>query len=89
MANGNEYTGQYENDRFHGQGTYKWPSGKKYVGQFANNNFNGQGTMHYADGISIYEGSWKDGMRHGAGKVTGPGLFGIGTKMRQVFGAIM
>ena len=50
-----------------------YPDGGKYEGQFKNDVRNGQGTYYYADGISVYEGSWKDNKKHGEGKITKPG----------------
>lgn len=34
--NGNIYIGEYLNDKKHGHGTYKWPSGTSYTGEFKN-----------------------------------------------------
>jgi hypothetical protein len=44
------YTGGFQNDLYHGQGTYRWPDGQKYVGEFFANDKHGPGTFHYSRG---------------------------------------
>ncbi|MBE6681506.1 MAG: hypothetical protein E7600_04380 [Ruminococcaceae bacterium] len=55
MANGDSYTGDYENDLPSGFGIFEWASGERYTGSFTAGMFNGQGTYTYADGTSITE----------------------------------
>jgi hypothetical protein len=68
---GNTYAGEWLNDKFEGQGTYRYRDGSKYVGQFSNNRRNGQGTFTWRDGAS-YVGGYKDDMRAGKGTFTFP-----------------
>ncbi|XP_032559296.1 radial spoke head 10 homolog B-like isoform X2 [Chiroxiphia lanceolata] len=62
---GSTYKGTFSEGFMHGQGTYTWADGVKYEGTFAKNvqMFNGRYTWN--DGV--YEGSIKDGIRHGFG----------------------
>lgn len=45
------YTGNFQNDVFFGQGTYRWPDGTKYVGGWAANKKHGEGYFDYGNGI--------------------------------------
>ena len=54
------YSGEWRNDKPHGQGTIIHNLGDKYEGQFKNGRRDGQGTMTYASG-KIQEGVWEDG----------------------------
>ncbi len=40
---GDIYVGEFENEQFHGKGTYIWENGGIYEGYFENGNFNGFG----------------------------------------------
>ncbi len=44
------YTGGFQNDLYHGQGTYRWTDGQKYVGEFFANDKHGPGTFYYPSG---------------------------------------
>ncbi len=44
------YTGNFVDDNYHGEGTYRWPDGQKYVGRFFANEKHGQGTFYYSTG---------------------------------------
>lgn len=44
------YTGNFKDDFYHGEGTYRWPGGQKYVGGFFANEKHGQGTYYYVTG---------------------------------------
>lgn len=44
------YTGNFVDDFYHGEGTYRWPGGQKYVGGFFANEKHGQGTYYYVTG---------------------------------------
>lgn len=39
-----------------------------YKGDYQNNRFDGFGTYNWKQGDSTYEGSFKNGLRHGKGK---------------------
>ena len=65
----NQYTGDYLNDKKHGQGTFNWESGNYYVGGYVEDLRHGYGEMYWADG-SNYKGDWDSGMQHGFGTVT-------------------
>ena len=54
---GDEYTGEFRNDKFHGQGVYS--KGGKYVGEFQDDKKHGKGTITYADGKSV-GGIWRN-----------------------------
>ena len=60
MWEGNMYTGQFKDNKFHGQGRFKWASGDIYVGEFKDGKKHGQGTYTFADG-KIDNGIWEDG----------------------------
>jgi hypothetical protein len=44
------YSGEFVDDRYQGQGTYRWAAGGKYVGGFFANSKHGPGTYYYATG---------------------------------------
>ena len=44
------YTGNFVDDFYHGQGTYRWAGGQKYVGEFFANEKHGFGTYYYSTG---------------------------------------
>jgi hypothetical protein len=44
------YSGNFVDDYYQGQGTYRWPGGQKYVGGFFANEKHGQGTYYYSTG---------------------------------------
>jgi len=46
------YTGDFVEDHFQGQGTYRWPDGQKYVGGFFASDKHGEGTFFYVTGTS-------------------------------------
>ena len=50
--NTENYTGDFKNDLYHGQGTYRWPDGQKYVGGFFANDKHGIGTFYYPRGTA-------------------------------------
>ena len=50
-----EYDGEWEDDKMHGQGKYVFTSGAEYEGQWSQAKMHGVGKMIYADGTS-YDG---------------------------------
>ena len=69
---GSTYTGEFEADRVHGQGTYVWNDGTKYEGAFADGRPHGEGRLTWPSGV-IYEGSFQGGQMDGMGKMIWPG----------------
>jgi uncharacterized caspase-like protein len=68
---GRSYTGAWQDDKRHGQGTMAFPNGDKYVGEFAEGLFHGQGTYTLSNGQQ-YTGTWKEGKQNGKGTLTYP-----------------
>eukprot|EP00347_Sterkiella_histriomuscorum_P013247 403365447 len=68
---GNYYKGQFQNDKFQGQGFYRWPEGDTYRGSYSEGEWNGLGVYQSFDqneGTSqIYFGSFQHGVRDGYG----------------------
>lgn len=58
--NTENYTGDFVNDFYHGQGTYRWPDGQKFVGRFFANKKHGKGVFYYATG-TIRQQNWEYG----------------------------
>jgi len=48
--NTENYSGDFVDDFYHGQGTYRWPGGQKFVGGFFANDKHGYGTYFYSTG---------------------------------------
>ena len=65
------YSGEWVNDKFEGQGSYRYRDGRKYVGQFSKNQRHGQGTFTWPDGAS-YTGGYREDLRSGKGTFTYP-----------------
>jgi len=53
------YTGEFENDQYHGTGSFVF-EGFKYVGSFRQGRRFGQGSLISAKGYTIVEGRWLD-----------------------------
>jgi len=60
------YTGQFESDCKHGQGTLCWNDGRCYSGQFEQNKFHGSAVMTWPDG-RIFDGQYARDRKHGDG----------------------
>ncbi len=50
--NTENYSGQFVDDFYSGQGTYRWANGSKYVGGFFANDKHGPGTFYYETGTA-------------------------------------
>ncbi|MEX2468812.1 MAG: hypothetical protein WD396_03570 [Pseudohongiellaceae bacterium] len=58
--NTENYTGEFVDGHYHGQGTYRWPDGQKYVGGFFASDKHGRGTFYYATGTARPQ-NWEHG----------------------------
>jgi len=67
--NGDEYVGDWKNDKMDGQGIMTWSNGDLYEGDWKDDVMNGQGTYIWANGDE-YTGSWRNGMQDGQGTFT-------------------
>ena len=56
---GNQYKGDWKNNRQHGFGVALYPRGDKYVGYWKNGKMDGEGIFTLKDG-SVLEGVWKE-----------------------------
>ena len=53
-------SGEFKNDKYNGQGTYKFADGRKYIGSFKDDKCNGDGIEYHADGTIFREGIFED-----------------------------
>jgi len=60
---GDNYEGDFEFGKKHGQGLYSWSDGDYYDGNWVNDSAEGQGTSMI--GTDFYDGEFKNGLRHG------------------------
>ena len=60
FASGNEYVGEWKDDKKHGYGTFRFVDGGQHVGEYKDDKPNGHGTYTWADGDK-YAGEYKDG----------------------------
>ena len=65
-TNGDQYIGEWQDGKYHGQGTFTAAYGGQYVGEYKNGKQHGQGTFTWVDGEQ-YEGDWKNDKRQGQG----------------------
>ena len=68
---GDEYIGEWGNNKYQGFGILTYADGKKYFGEFVNDKYSGYGQYTYPDG-SKYIGEFKDNKKNGQGKYTNP-----------------
>lgn len=61
------YIGEWQNDLFHGKGSYFWTDGTTYVGEFYRGAIYGKGKLTKPSG-ETYEGFFVNGFRRGRGK---------------------
>ena len=66
---GDIYAGEWQEGKYHGQGTIEYSDGTKYVGKWKDGLPNGQGTLTDSN-ENKYVGNFKDGKRHGQGIYT-------------------
>jgi hypothetical protein len=64
--NGNEYEGEWKNDKREGHGKAKYNTGDVYIGNWVNCKRHGLGTMYIENG-DVYEGNWQNGFKDGPG----------------------
>ncbi len=57
--------GAFDNNMFHGEGTYRWPDGSTYSGGWQFNRMHGEGTYTNKDGVrwtgAFYDGKFFNG----------------------------
>lgn len=73
LENGNIYTGQWLNDKPHGDGTFKWASGSQYSGEFRFGEQEGAGTLVRFKNkayFATFKGEFKKGGINGLGEVS-------------------
>ena len=73
-TDGREYTGEWKDGKYHGQGAYTFSigskyAGDKYTGQFKDNKSHGKGSYFWANG-DTYIGEFKNGSRNNQGVFT-------------------
>lgn len=59
--NTENYTGEFVNDHFQGQGEYRWADGKRYVGGFFAGEKHGLGTFYYDITSTARQQVWEYG----------------------------
>ena len=68
---GQEYVGEWRDDKKNGQGTSTYANGDKYVGEHRDGEFHGQGTYYFLANNEFkgdkYVGEWRDDKRNGQG----------------------
>ena len=62
------YTGATQNGVPHGKGTIVYPNGEKIAGDWADGKLNGYAKHYNSDNLVVYEGEFKDHLKHGKGK---------------------
>ncbi|GFR53186.1 hypothetical protein Agub_g15934, partial [Astrephomene gubernaculifera] len=67
FPDGITYEGEFQHNQLTGKGVYTWPSGAVYEGAVVRGRREGRGRLSFTKSASVYEGEWRDGMRHGQG----------------------
>uniref|UniRef100_A0A164VG41 Phosphatidylinositol 4-phosphate 5-kinase n=1 Tax=Daucus carota subsp. sativus TaxID=79200 RepID=A0A164VG41_DAUCS len=70
FSSGDVYTGQWQNNCPHGQGSFVWADGSLYIGEWVKGQMTGRGKYTWVGGAS-YEGQFKDGFFDGEGIYSG------------------
>ena len=55
-----KYTGEFNDGKSNGHGTYFYADGSKWIGEWKNDRKNGFGTKYAADGTVLKSGNWVD-----------------------------
>jgi len=69
FVNGDSYSGEWKDGKYHGQGVFIFKNGNRYSGGFREGKYDGRGISVYSNGEK-YEGDFKDGVYNGHGKYT-------------------
>ena len=51
---------RFNDSKWHGEGTLKFPDGSSYSGEWKNNKMHGKGIFKWSDG-KVIKGTWKEG----------------------------
>jgi len=62
-----QYKGEFDNNQYHGKGTYFYKDGWRYEGSFVEGSYNGIGIKYRADGTILYKGEFDNNQYHGKG----------------------
>ena len=65
--NGNEYDGQWKNNKRDGKGSTRYASGNVYIGMWKGGKRHGFGVFHIYKSGDIYRGNWSGGIKNGPG----------------------
>ena len=79
-ACGDEYVGEFYEDKASGVGTYTWVSGHEYIGDYLDDQRHGQGRLRYPGG-EVYEGDFMIGRQHGLGTL----IFSTGHRLKGLW----
>ncbi|KAK8838725.1 hypothetical protein M9Y10_032764 [Tritrichomonas musculus] len=69
VVTGEEYEGEWKDNRRNGEGVLQFSDGSKYIGHFLNHKRDGQGQYTDKEG-NHYIGEWKNNMIEGEGQMT-------------------
>ncbi|PNW71839.1 hypothetical protein CHLRE_16g690450v5 [Chlamydomonas reinhardtii] len=67
FPDGISYEGEFQDNQLTGTGVYTWPSGAQYEGTVVRGRREGRGRLSFTKSAAVYEGDWRDGLRHGQG----------------------
>lgn len=65
------YTGEWNGDKKHGQGVFRWANGMSYEGDWQNNKRTGHGVFSWPN-KQVFEGQWLNDKRNGPGSLKMP-----------------
>jgi hypothetical protein len=63
------YEGEFRYNAIEGHGKYQWTDGSHYEGEVKASLRDGVGTFIAPNDEAKYTGEWKDGLRHGKGRI--------------------